>query len=328
MIGTKKGPEEGMVANAGIPFVPITAGKLRRYFSFANFVMPFQVIVGFFQSLQLIGKFKPDVVFGTGSFVQVPVLWAAWLKRVPVIIHQQDVVPSLANVLCQMCAKKITVTFESSEKDFTSGAGLDYKDSQSKVVVTGNPFRKELVGISREQGLKAFGLDSHMPVLLAFGGGTGASFINSLIAKAVPELTKYIQVLHVTGGRTAAVPAPRYQPHPFINNMGDAYAAADIVLGRAGLATITELSNLSKLAIIIPMPSSHQEQNGELLGRARAAIVIEQEAAEPELLVRVIRKLLFNITLQKELKNNISHIMPKDGARGIADIIIKHALHG
>src|SRR5579864_4564887 len=111
LVGTNSGPERQMAAAAGIGFKHITTGKLRRYFSLKNLGSPFLTLFGFFQSLRILKKFRPDCVFGTGSFVQVPMVWAAWFLKIPVVLHQQDILPSLANRLCQMVAKKITVTF-------------------------------------------------------------------------------------------------------------------------------------------------------------------------------------------------------------------------
>src|SRR5262249_343372 len=120
-IGTAHGPEVDMVQRAGFTFTHITAGKFRRYFSWKNFVAPFLVLLGFLESLKIVKRFKPDCVFATGSFVQVPVLWAAWILKVPVVIHQQDVLLSLANKLCSWIAARVTVTFESSLNDFSNG---------------------------------------------------------------------------------------------------------------------------------------------------------------------------------------------------------------
>ncbi len=122
LVGGKQGPERHMAEMAGIDFTRVTAGKLRRYFSWQNFLAPVLVAVGFFQSLKILKMFSADCVFATGSFVQVPVVWAAWLKGVPIVLHQQDAEAGLANRLCQLFAKKITVTFPASIAVWTSSA--------------------------------------------------------------------------------------------------------------------------------------------------------------------------------------------------------------
>src|SRR5579885_3116676 len=138
-IGTRKGPEQAMVAAANIAFTSIFAGKWRRYFSVKNLLTPFQVIIGFVQALLVLKKNRPVVAFGAGGFVQVPVLYAAWIYRIPVIIHQQDISPGFANAICAPIASLITVSFEESLKEFSQGTGLLSHKSKSKVIVTGNP---------------------------------------------------------------------------------------------------------------------------------------------------------------------------------------------
>ena len=325
LVGTKNGPEKQMANEAGLPFSTITSGKLRRYFSLKNLISPFLVLSGFAESFKILKEFKPDCVFGTGSFVQVPIVWAAWLKKVPVVLHQQDVEPGLANKLCQFAAKKITVTFRQSLGGFASNIGIFYKKARAeKIVLTGNPFRSELKGGSKEKAVNEFKLRSDLPTLLVLGGGTGAEFLNNLILKSLPQLSKIIQVIHSTGkNKLLSSASVNYRPYEFISNMADAYAAADIVLCRAGVSTITELSNLNKLSIIVPMPQTHQELNGYLMTEYDAAIVASQKRINPENFVRLIRKLLFAGEAQEALKNNIGKVMPHNANQKIAEIILK-----
>ncbi len=326
LVGTRTGPERQMAGQANIPFVAIVAGKWRRYFSLANFLTPFFVVAGFFSALKIISNFKPDCVFGAGSFVQVPVVWAARLRGVPVVLHQQDILPGLSNRICQYAAKKITVTFEGSLTDFSSGLGLFYEKNKAKIVLTGNPFRRELAGATKEQGQSFFRLKNDLPALLVLGGGTGALFLNELVEKSLPELCRVVQVIHSTGRQKGlALKHENYRGFEFISDMAKAYAAADIVLCRAGLSTITELSNLGKVAIVVPMPDSHQELNAFLLYRQQAAIVLDQNELTSGGLIKVIRRLLFEHQLQQELKKNIAGVMPKNSAQKIADIIVKLA---
>lgn len=326
LVGGKTGPAIIMAKAAGIAFAGIDAGKWRRYFSLSNLVSPFLSAKGFFQAYKLIKSFKPDCVLGAGSFVQVPVIFAAKMQKIPVVIHQQDVVPGLANRLCQFWANKITVTFPDSLIDFSSGLGLFYKRQKEKIVLTGNPFRGGLKNSSKQLAQKYFNLDPAFPTLLVLGGGTGAEFLNSLIAEALPELSRVIQVIHSTGPHKG-LPEKKahYISYEFISEMAHAYMAADIVLCRAGLSTITELSNLGKVSIIIPIPDCHQEMNAFLLFRQQAAIVLDQMHTGPGGLIKVVRRLLFEYDLQQSLISNIQKIMPKNAAEKIADIVVKLA---
>ncbi len=325
LVGTKNGPEKMMAKNAGINFIAITSGKWRRYFSWKNFAAPFQTLAGFSQSFKVLRSFRPDCVFGTGSFIQVPVVWAAWFLKIPAVLHQQDLAPSLANKLCELCASKITVTFPESAKNFSTGLGIFYKRrSGDKITVTGNPFREELRAYDKAAAQKFFHLKADLPTLLVLGGGTGAEFLNNLILDSLPNLSKVVQIIHSTGKeKFKAKTAENYCPYGFIQNMALAYAAADIVLARAGLSTLTELSNLKKLSIIVPMPQSHQELNGLLLMRLEAAIVVSQKRMTPEGLVGLIRKLLFAQEAQDILKHNIGKIMPHEANEKISEIILK-----
>jgi UDP-N-acetylglucosamine--N-acetylmuramyl-(pentapeptide) pyrophosphoryl-undecaprenol N-acetylglucosamine transferase len=328
LVGTQNGPERQMAESSDINFEHISPPKLRRYFSWKNFSIPFLLPLSFFQSLKILSGFKPDCIFGTGSFVQVPIVWAAWFKRIPVVLHQQDIVPSLANKLCQLAAKKITVTFEANLTSFYTNFGIFYKRRRTqKIVLTGNPFRQELKSGSKNEANKKFNLNSNLPTLLVLGGGTGADFLNKLIWDGLFTLTKTVQIIHSTGaGKFQEQTNENYHPYEFISDMSNAYAAADIVLCRAGISTITELSNLKKISIIVPMPESHQEINGYYLKEAQAAVVLEQSKVTLSGFVSFIRKFIFAHEVGETLKENISKIMEHDSNQKIADIIIKLAL--
>ena len=326
-VGGRKGPEKQMAENAELEFVAVSSGKFRRYFSLKNFFTPFLILAGLIASFRILWQFKPAVVFGAGSFVQVPVIWAAWILRIPCVIHQQDLVPSLANRLCEPFVKNITVCFEKSITDFSSGLGLFYtKKTSDKVVLTGNPFREELLGKEKNKALKAFGLKGDLPVLLVLGGGTGSDFLNRLIEKALPELARSVQILHSWGTRSPkSLEQKNYKGLPFISDMASAYAAADLVVSRAGLSTLSELSALGKVSIIIPMPHTHQEYNAALLSALNAALVFDQTELNEQVFVRIIRKVLFDYPLQQTLAKNISKIMLKNSAEKISKIILKAA---
>jgi len=180
-IGTKTGPEKKAVESYKINFKAIASGKLRRYFSWNNFIDPFKIIWGFFQSLIILIKFRPNAVAIAGSFVGVPVAWAAWILRIPILIHQQDIVAGLANKLMANYAKKITISFEPSLKDF----------AENKTVMTGNPVREEFYVCNKEKGREVFDLKSELPVLLVLGGGTGASDLNKVIEESLPDLLQF-----------------------------------------------------------------------------------------------------------------------------------------
>lgn len=324
LIGTNYGPERNLAKLHEINFKPIIAGKLRRYFSLQTVLAPLLILIGFFQALNILSKYKPQIAFGAGGFVQVPVLWAAWLLKIPVVIHQQDVLKTLSNTLCAPIAKKITVTFESSLKSFGSNLGLFSKQNSSKVIHTGNPSRYTIKDLKREEGLEYFKLKNNLPIILVTGGGTGASFLNEFILKSLPSLTSFCQVIHSTGvGKKSQTNLPNYYSFEFINRMDLAYSVCDIVISRAGVGAITELSSLSKPTIFIPIPKTHQEDNAALLWGMGAGIILEQDYLETEKFSKLIRKLLLDSEAQKTLATNMHQLMPENSTEKISNIILE-----
>lgn len=307
-----------------IPFYRIQAGKFRRYFSLKTILAPFLVVVGFVQALYILRRQRITHVIGAGGFAQVPVIWAALVLRLARHIHQQDVVPTLANSLCAPAARTISVTFPSSLRDFPAGSGLFVNERDTKISLAGNPCRSGLLKASRAEAQKFFKLEKSWPTVFILGGGSGAQGINSLVREALPELCRTVQILHSTGkGKGQGAEYPRYHAFEFVNRADLAYAAADIVIARAGISTLTELSNLGKAGIIIPMPGSHQEANAQLLFEQDAAIVLDQGETSAAGLVRVVRKLLFDFPLQEKLRQNVRKIMPHDAAKTIAHIMLQ-----
>ena len=178
-VGSHNGPEKKIIEDKGINFVVIKSGKLRRYFDWQNFADIIKIKWGFFQSLKIISKFKPDIILTAGSFVAVPVVWAAWLLRVPVVVHQQDIQVGLANKLMAPFAKKITVTFKEQVADF----------KHSKVIITGNPVRSMQIE------------ETYKPIVVITGGGLGARHLNDFINPFIPKLLEKYEVHHVLGDK-------------------------------------------------------------------------------------------------------------------------------
>ena len=320
-VGTKNGPEQRVVENAKINFVAIFAGKLRRYWSLANFFAPFLFFAGLVHAFILLLKFKPTCVFGAGGFVQVPVIYAAWVLRIPVIIHQQDVDVTLSNSLCAPFATKITVSFEHSMRDFSQGLGF-FKSPHTKIVWTGNPVRESLSTSHREEAVQFFHLDSTVPTVLITGGSSGAYKLNELIAQALPELLKVAQIIHTVGvNGTISQKFERYHPYTFIDRMDLALSVADAVVSRAGMSAISELSLTRKPSIVIPMPDTHQESNAALLWNQKAAVVLDQTTLTSQELVSEINKLLLDGQRREELSKNIHELMPEHATKNIAIII-------
>lgn len=313
-----------VVPKAGFKFRKITAGKLRRYWSFKNLVSPFLIGIGFVQALFALLSLKPIVVVGAGGYVQVPIILAAWILRIPRLIHQQDIIPSISNKLVSVLANKITVTFEKSMKDFPQGTGFEKNFGQSsKVFWTGNPSRLESGVLekaqSKKEAHKLFHLEADLPTILVMGGGSGAAGLNHVLSQDLVDILEFAQIIHSSGkGKSIKIVglspdlAKHYHQHEFIDRMDLALVAADLVIARAGVGTITELAASGKPAIIIPMPESHQEWNAQFLYNAGASVVVDQTDLAHGKLAKLARKILLDAKLQKGLTTAISKIMPKD----------------
>jgi len=302
-IGTKKGPEKRVIKNYQLNFKGILGGKWRRYFSWRNFLDLFLILLGFFQSIFIILKYRPHLIISAGGFIGVPLIWAGWILRKKIIIHQQDLKPGLANKLTSPFAQKITVVFEESSEKFPF----------QKTIWLGNFIREEILEGSKERARKIFHLKENFPTLLILGGGTGALSLNQLVWQILPELLKFSQIIHVTGrGKNFFQEKfPTYHPYEFLlNDLRDAYAVADLVISRAGLSTLSELSILAKPTILIPLPGSHQEKNASYFEKKKAVIVLRQKDLKGREFLEEIKKILLNPQKLDQLKRNIKGLIP------------------
>ncbi|HYF04574.1 MAG TPA: UDP-N-acetylglucosamine--N-acetylmuramyl-(pentapeptide) pyrophosphoryl-undecaprenol N-acetylglucosamine transferase [Patescibacteria group bacterium] len=328
-VGTSSPLDRKLARDNGVTFGTLPIAKLPRYVSLQTVLLPFTFTWALCKSFYLIWKYRPHLVFGVGGFTQVPLGFAAFCFKIPIVVHQQDVKVSLSNVLLRPIARKITVSFENSLKDFNGGLFL--KDLQGKQpgVWTGNPVRRKILGGSKAEAVQYFKLDEAFPTLLVFGGGSGAAAINEVVWEQLPELTRYFNVIHATGyGKLKNVEGKRYHGYEFISRMDLAYAVADMVVSRAGMSAISELSLLGKFAIIVPLPGTHQEYNAGLLHLAKAAAVVDQEDFRELALAEFLRHMLHKPDVLKLYSQHIHTIIPKDADKKIAHIIyellIKH----
>lgn len=315
-IGTEAGPERRLVNEAGLPFFAIASGKLRRYFAWRNLTDVWQIVRGFFQAFALLGRLKADAVVSAGGFVAVPVVWAAWWRRIPVHIHQQDVLAGLANKLSLPVASSVSVALETSLRDFR----------RKHPTWTGNPVRAELLAGSRERAVSSFAIDTSKPTVLVLGGGTGASGLNDALRAALPAILPHAQVIHSTGlgksDRSADVPG--YHQFELITvDMQHAFAAADLVVTRAGMGTLTELALLGKPSVIVPMPKSHQLNNAAAF--ADAAIVVDQSRLTPDFFSSVVIALLQDAEKRTALSQAMRKMNPPGADVAIAKVVLAEA---
>jgi UDP-N-acetylglucosamine--N-acetylmuramyl-(pentapeptide) pyrophosphoryl-undecaprenol N-acetylglucosamine transferase len=313
-IGTKNGPEKASVESYKIPFVAIDSGKLRRYLDWRNFTDPFKIVRGFFQARKVLKDFNPDIVFIAGAFVGVPVALAARLKGVKLVVHQQDIERGLANKLMAPLADKVTVSFDVSLKDFMA----------KKVVLTGNPLRSDFHKCDKAKALSFFNLSEGLPTILITGGGTGSQKINQMVAGALPKILKSAQVIHTTGvGKGFNFEHENYHQYEFLSHeMPEALCAADVVVSRAGLSTLTELSICGKASVIIPLYHTHQEFNAQYYQKHNAVLTVAEPGLTSEMFADLLLNLLSDKSKMENLKDNIRKIMPIDGAKRVADVLM------
>ncbi len=279
-IGTETGVEaEKLQAVPGITYHGVKTGKLRRYFDWKNFTDPFRVIAGAFQSATLMGKIKPDVCFSKGGFVAVPVVFGAWLHRIPVVCHESDLTPGLANKLCKPFVRRVATTFPEC------AAALG-----DKAEAVGTPLRPELFAGSREAGLKLLGFSGEKPVLLMMGGSLGAQAVNKALREALPVLLKSFDVAHLCGkgNLDASLEGTAgYTQLEFVSaELPDVFACADLVLSRAGSNSLMEFQALARPLLLVPYPK----------GASRGDQILNAQSLEKRGLCRVL--LQENMTAQ------------------------------
>ncbi len=249
-IGSHDGMERKLIECLGIDYVGISSGKLRRYFSLRNFTDPFRVIKGFGEAVSALKRIKPNVIFSKGGFVTVPVVFAAKRLGIPVIIHESDISPGLANKLCIPASKFVCANFPEA---------LNYLPKE-KAVLTGTPIRKELFLGNREKGLEFCGFSGNKPVLLVIGGSLGALAVNKVLRKILPELNGKFDVIHICGkGKTEEElnGTEGYVQFEYVGSeLRDIFAASDIALSRAGANAICELLALRLPNLLIPLPAA------------------------------------------------------------------------
>ncbi|MGI6636115.1 MAG: undecaprenyldiphospho-muramoylpentapeptide beta-N-acetylglucosaminyltransferase [Christensenellales bacterium] len=284
-IGSKAGVERDIMSLPGITYYGVSTGKLRRYKDWKNLTDPFRVLAGAFSSVRLIRRIKPDVCFSKGGFVSVPVVFGAWLNRVPVLCHESDLTPGLANRIALRFAKKVATTFPEC-------AALLGK----KGVLTGTPLRPELFSGSREQGLAMTGFSGKRPILLMMGGSSGAQSVNAVLRQALPRLTPHMDVLHLCGRNNRAPELnglPGYWQVEFLSDdLPHALACADMVLSRAGANALCEFQALGLPMLLVPYPkgASRGDQllNAESYRQRGLAHVLLQENLTEDSLVSAL----------------------------------------
>lgn len=314
-VTTRKELDRKLIFDRGYRSKSILSGKFRRYFSLLNLVDPIFVVIGFFQSLLIILRFKPDVVFSKGGYVSLPLVYAAKVLGKKVVVHESDIEMGLANKLAAKVADRVCVSFPSDKYD-------DIK--KEKIRYTGNPLKK-----IKEHPKRTVGKD-----LLFLGGSQGARKINETLDMILPDLSKDFNIVHLTGladfkeiakkrANLSSEVVNKYKIFPTVFNDDDfsrLLSEADVVISRAGASSISEAAYLGKALILVPLVG-HQEKNAQFFVDKKAAISIKNENLTPDSLKEAIYKIDKDPSLKETLESNISEFSPKDARARIVSVI-------
>ena len=315
-IGSYNGIEKKLIEDMNIPYYGISTGKLRRYFDLKNISDPFRVLKGIHEAREILKKIRPDIIFSKGGFVAVPVALAASNLKIPLLIHESDMTPGLANRICIPYAVKVCCNFPETRDSLPEG----------KAFVTGTPIRQELLHGDADAGREFCGFNREKPVLMVIGGSQGSVFVNTKIREALPELLKNWQIVHLCGKGNlddSLDHTPGYRQYEYIKEqLPDLFAMADVVVSRAGANAICEISALAKPNLLIPLGTN--ASRGDQILNARSfekqgySMVLEEENLTEESLLEAVGKLYENRETYRKAMQSSSHT---DSIRVILQLI-------
>jgi UDP-N-acetylglucosamine--N-acetylmuramyl-(pentapeptide) pyrophosphoryl-undecaprenol N-acetylglucosamine transferase len=348
-MGSDLGVEAGLAREADLPFVGIATGKFRRWSNarrFFEFLLPnirdaLKQPLGLVEAIAAVRKFRPDVTLSTGGYVSVPPVIASYLLRVPILTHEQTVTIGLANRITARFATRIALTFEGAADELPPGL-------RRRSFVTGNPVRATIFSGNREHAARRFGFppsEDNLPCLYITGGAQGAALINRSIETVLGELLSLpCRIIHQCGKQpehweqdfdrltktVTALPPElqrRFHVTRFVGTeeIGDVYALADVIIGRSGAGTVTEVCALGKPAIFIPkVPAGGDEQtrNARRLADVGAAVILLQKECDGPHLLREIKVLLHDPTRLETMHRAALSLARPDAAHALADAVL------
>ncbi len=327
-IGPKGKFETDLFKKEGIPIKQISVGKIRRYPSGQNFIdLLFKIPIGVVQAFWHVFWYMPDVVFSKGGYASFPVVVASFFYWIPVIIHESDAVPGLANKICGKMARVVAVSFPEAKNYFPK-----------KSILTGNPVRETLFRGKKEVAVEIFNLIEARPTILILGGSQGAEKINNVVIQALPELLERYQIIHQCGeanfdklkrtvSRILQPPLSEfYNLRGFLKDeLKHAFAAADLVVSRAGAGTISEIMALKKPSILIPLADAaadHQVKNASILAHLGAAKVITEQNLTPHLFINEIDYLMRDPSVLEDMASRAGKLSIKDATERLANLVV------
>lgn len=322
--------ESEIIPELGIPFYSIEAGRIQRQLTRWLITSLLKIPLGFWQAFFLIGRLKPDVILSFGGYVSAPIVLAGWLFKIPSVTHEQTTVKGLATRFNSLFANKIAVSWPKSVEQFP----------QDKVVLTGNPIRKEISKVNPEI-LKLFNFDSKLPLVLVTGGNQGSHLINQAVMKSLPRLLELTNIFHQCGHleglgdfeklAKARQKLPyrlkkRYHIKKYLDSaeMGTLLNRADLVVSRGGINTISELLALGKPSLLIPhswIYKSEQERNAEMLAGLGVAEILPTAKVSSRTLTNKIRLMLTKLSLYRRHLKEAKNLIKKDASKKIVELV-------
>ena len=324
-VGAKDRMEMQKVPEAGYKIEGLWISGFQRSFSRRNLMFPFKLISSVIKSMKIVRRFKPDLVIGTGGFASGPLLFAASRKGIPSVIQEQNSYPGITNKVLSKYVNKVCVAYDNMERFFP----------KDKIIFTGNPIRKAILNFKdkREEGKKLFGVNNGKITILVVGGSLGARTINESIKESISEFANNeLNLIWQTGTSFSDVAKNIIEDinidgissHIFIREMDLAYAAADIIVSRAGAIAISELCFVGKPILLVPSPNvaeDHQTQNAQSLVNKNSALMVKDVDAKRKLVSELI-SLSRNKDLQGVLSSNIQKLSVDNAAVRIADLAL------
>ncbi len=315
-IGSEAGMERELIEKMNVKYYAIATGKFRRYFDFKNFTDPFRVIKGVGEAISIISKVKPDVIFSKGGFVAVPVVIAGSINKIPVIIHESDMTPGLANKISAKFSKKICVNFPET---------LSHIDKR-KGVLTGTPIREELFTGNKVEGRKICDFDDTKPIIMVTGGSTGSKFLNNLIRDNLSIILKDYQIVHLCGKGNIEQKlntVKGYKQFEFVSDeISHIFAMSDMVISRAGANTIYELMQLLKPNILIPLSAKVSRGDQILNAKSFEKQGFSKVLDEDSLNINDLMDAINSMSMEKERYiANIKNSKLKDGKKAVVELV-------
>jgi UDP-N-acetylglucosamine--N-acetylmuramyl-(pentapeptide) pyrophosphoryl-undecaprenol N-acetylglucosamine transferase len=316
-IGSRSGMEHAIVKDLPVDYYGVSSGKLRRYFSWQNFLSPFKILLGIVQSFFILRKTNANILFSKGGFVAFPVVVAARLNRIPIVCHESDMTPGLANKLSYPFAKKICLTFSAAKNHFKN---------QSKLAITGTPIRESLLKGDKKKGLAFCQFTGDKPCLLILGGGQGAQSINDCVRACLGELLKQFDIIHLCGeGKVdqSFFGKKGYKQIEYAHDeLADLFAASDMVISRSGANCVYEILALKKPHIFIPLPlkasRGDQIHNANYFVKRGVSIMIDDDKLTDKLLLSRI----YQVFAEREhIIKKISSLDIESGTNNVINVL-------